>query len=44
MGTVGYENIKSGAGEMAQRSRTLVTLVEDLGSVPSIHIVVHNHP
>jgi hypothetical protein len=28
---------------MTQRLRALVTLTEDLGSVPSIHVVPHNH-
>lgn len=31
-----------GAREMAQRLRTLAALAEDLGSVPSTHIVTHN--
>jgi hypothetical protein len=31
-----------GSREMAQQSRALAALPEDLGSVPSIHMVVHN--
>lgn len=32
-----------GASETAQQLRALIDLVEDLGSVLSIHIVAHNH-
>jgi hypothetical protein len=32
-----------GAGEMAQLLRAIHVLAEDLGSVPSIHVVVHNY-
>jgi hypothetical protein len=28
---------------MAQELRILVTLAEDLGSVPSVHMVAHKH-
>jgi hypothetical protein len=31
------------AGEMAQRLRTLTALPEVLSSVPSNHMVAHNH-
>lgn len=33
-----------GAGEMFQQLRAPITLEEDLGLFPRIHIVVHNHP
>jgi hypothetical protein len=33
----------SGAGEMAQQLRALVTLEEDLGSVPNTFMVAHSH-
>lgn len=29
---------------MAQWSRALIALKEDLGSIPTTHMVVHNHP
>jgi hypothetical protein len=32
-----------GAGEMAQWGRTLTALPEVLSSIPSNHIVAHNH-
>jgi hypothetical protein len=32
------------AGEMAQRLRALTALPEVLNSIPSKHMVVHNHP
>jgi hypothetical protein len=32
-----------GAGEMAQRLRALAALPEVLSSIPSNHIVAHNH-
>jgi hypothetical protein len=32
-----------GAGEMAQQLRTLTTLPEVLSSIPSNHMVPHNH-
>ena len=32
-----------GAGEMAQRLRTLIVLPEDLSSIPGNHMVAHNH-
>lgn len=28
----------------AQRLKALAALVEDLGSIPSDHVVAHNHP
>jgi hypothetical protein len=31
------------AGEMSQRLRALIALLEVLSSIPSNHIVVHNH-
>ena len=37
------ENIKGGAGEMAQRLRALTALPEVLSSIPSNHMVAHNH-
>ena len=33
---------KRGAGEMAQRSRALIALVEDLGSIPGNHMAADN--
>ncbi|ERE78386.1 Lipogenin [Cricetulus griseus] len=33
----------SGAGEMAQRLRALTALPEVLSSIPSNHMVAHNH-
>jgi hypothetical protein len=32
-----------GAGEMAQQLRTLIALLEVLSSIPSNHMVAHNH-
>ena len=32
------------AGEMAQQLRAFVAFTENLGPVPSIHMVAHNHP
>jgi hypothetical protein len=32
-----------GAGEMAQRLRALIVLPEVLSSIPSTHMVAHNH-
>ena len=32
-----------GAGEMAQQLRALTTLPEVLSSIPSNHMVAHNH-
>jgi hypothetical protein len=34
---------KLGAGEMAQGLRALTTLLEVLSSIPSNHMVAHNH-
>jgi hypothetical protein len=31
-----------GAGDMAQKSRLFVTVVEDLGLVPSTHVMAHS--
>jgi hypothetical protein len=36
-------NLKVGAGEMAQRLKGLTVLPEVLSSVPSNHMVAHNH-
>jgi hypothetical protein len=33
----------SGAGEMAQQVRALTALLEVLSSIPSNHMVAHNH-
>jgi hypothetical protein len=38
-----YENIKSQAGEMAQRLRALAALLEVLSSIPSNHMLAHNY-
>jgi hypothetical protein len=32
-----------GAGEMTQQLRALAALLEVLGSIPSNHMVAHNH-
>ena len=32
-----------GTGEMAQQLRALSALAEDLGSIPSTHMVANNH-
>jgi hypothetical protein len=32
------------AGEMAQRLRALTALLKVLSSIPSNHMVAHNHP
>jgi hypothetical protein len=37
------QKIKEGAGEMAQRLRALTALPEVLSSIPSNHMVAHNH-
>jgi hypothetical protein len=34
---------KAGAGEMAQRVRALIALPEAPSSIPSNHMVAHNH-
>ena len=42
----GYKNIKIillRTGEIAYRSRALTTLLEVLSSIPSNHLVAHNH-
>ena len=36
------ENSRMRTGEMAQQLRALAALAEDLGSVPSKHMVAHN--
>jgi hypothetical protein len=36
-------NIEEGAEEMAQRLRALTALPEVLSSIPSNHVLVHNH-
>jgi hypothetical protein len=38
-----YKVWKDGAGEMAQLLRALTGLSEVLGSIPSKHIMAHNH-
>jgi hypothetical protein len=35
--------LKLGAGEMAQQLRALTALPEVLSSIPSNHMVAHNH-
>jgi hypothetical protein len=40
---LGSKEKEEGTGEMAQRLRALVALAEDLESVPSTHMVAHNH-
>ena len=37
------KNFMFGVGEMAQRLRALIALPEDLSSIPSNHMVAHNH-
>jgi hypothetical protein len=37
------KKISTGAGEMAQRLRALTALPEVLSSIPSNHMVAHNH-
>jgi hypothetical protein len=34
----------AGAGEMVQRLKALTALPEALSSIPSNHMVAHNHP
>jgi hypothetical protein len=38
-----FKNPNPGAGEMAQRLRALFALPEILSSIPSNHMVDHNH-
>jgi hypothetical protein len=38
-----YENRNMGSGEMAQWLRALTALPEVLSSIPSNHMVAHNH-
>jgi hypothetical protein len=38
-----FQKNKVETGEMVQLLRTLVALAEDLGSIPSIHLVAPNH-
>jgi hypothetical protein len=38
-----YVKKSCGAGEMAQRLRALTALPEVLSSIPSNHMVAHNH-
>lgn len=41
----GYtKKTKSGAGEMVQQLRALTTLLEDLESIPDIHMLGGSHP
>lgn len=37
------ENIHTTAREMAQGLRALLALLEDHGSIPSMHMAAHNH-
>jgi hypothetical protein len=37
------KNTDVGPEEMAQQKRELVALLQDQGSIPSIHTAVHNH-
>jgi len=39
----GLRKAIKGAGEMAQQLRALTALPEDLSSIPSNHMVAHNH-
>lgn len=39
----GIKNLEYGAEEMPQGLRGVFALAENLGSVPSIHMVAHNH-
>jgi hypothetical protein len=39
-----FKNQNSGAGEMAQKLRALTALPKVLSSIPSNHMVAHNHP
>jgi hypothetical protein len=41
--TLIFKNIKMWAGEMAQQLRVLTALLEVLSSIPSNHMVAHNH-
>lgn len=38
-----YLGVMTGPGGMTQQARTLPALPEDLGSIPSIHMVAHKH-
>jgi hypothetical protein len=38
-----FKNVSSWAGEMAQWLRALTVLLEVLSSIPSNHMVAHNH-
>lgn len=38
-----YPAHRTGAGEISQWLRTLIALSEDLRSIPSTHMVAHNH-
>jgi hypothetical protein len=40
---VGIKGVIAGAGEMAQWLRGLTVLLEVLSSIPSNHMVAHNH-
>ena len=41
--SLSYYKTESWPGEMAQRLRALTTLPEVLSSIPSNHMVAHNH-
>jgi hypothetical protein len=38
-----YKTISKGAGEMAQQLKALTSLSEVLSTIPSNHMVAHNH-
>jgi hypothetical protein len=42
-GIVLQSKLRRGAGEMAQQLRALTALPEVLSSIPSNHMVAHNH-
>jgi hypothetical protein len=42
--TIKHYKMTPGAGEMAQRIRALTALQKVLSSIPSNHMVAHNHP
>jgi hypothetical protein len=41
---LGFKNIQNWAGEMAQWLRALTALPKVPSSIPSNHMVAHNHP
>lgn len=38
-----YFKMEFRAGELAKQIKALVTLAENLGSIPSNHVAAHNH-